>query len=146
MMRGPWIESQTTDEHGFRSWNLEVVDCNAFLLVMNVIHGRTRQVDRHVDLEMLAKISVIVDDLGCHEPIEVFSDMWIEELQPCIPIEYTRELILWMCIATVFNRSDILKHCSRIAILKSAGQVPTLGLPIRQSTIGKKQIPSSCSV
>nr|KMM71731.1 hypothetical protein CPAG_08032 [Coccidioides posadasii RMSCC 3488] len=44
-------------------------DPDAMLLLMNVIHGRTRMVPREITLEMLAKVAVLVDVYQCSEVV-----------------------------------------------------------------------------
>ena len=46
----------------------------AFIIVLDVIHGRNKRVPRKMDLEMLARISVIVDKYQMAEAVESYSD------------------------------------------------------------------------
>ena len=76
MYYGDWKEATDRDEDGLLTWRVgDLVDPGVFITVMNVIHGRNRDVPRVVDLESLAKIAVVTDYLMCHESMEVFSDL-----------------------------------------------------------------------
>lgn len=51
---------------------LEGFDSSALKLLLDIIHGKARRVLRSLDLEMLAKVSVFLDDFECYEEVEVF--------------------------------------------------------------------------
>jgi len=139
MFSGPWAEANSCDANGLNRWELgEIFDHEAFTTVMNIIHGRNRTVPRSVNLEMLAKISVVVDDLSCFEAMEVFSKMWITELRGSLPSTYCRNLVFWIFISSVFREGTetILTSTTRTAVLNSQGEIDTLGLPIRHDIVG----------
>jgi hypothetical protein len=52
-------------------------DPDAFLIILNVVHSRHRQLPGKVSLEMLTRISVLVDKYQMVEAVEVFSSGWI---------------------------------------------------------------------
>lgn len=125
---------------GLLHWEPEVVDLQAYKIVMEIIHGRTRCVPRSVDLGMLAKISVIVEELECYEPVEVFSDMWIRHFETSIPGHYCRDLVLWILIAFVFHKVAIFQSITCIAILQCKGPIIIQDLPIRTEITGMCRI------
>ena len=63
-------------------------------ILMDIIHGRTRRVPKTIDLDTLAKISVLVDCYDCVEVVEMVSDIWIKELEQSVPKTYCREAVL----------------------------------------------------
>jgi len=139
MFSGPWAEAKNCNAYGLRRWELgDIFDHEAFAIVVDIIHGRNRRVPRSVSLEMLAKISVVVDDLSCFEAVEVFSKMWITELKGSLPSTYCRDLVLWILISSVFrdDTGTILTSATRTAVLHSQGEIDTLGLPIRHDIVG----------
>ncbi len=87
-LRSGMLESKTIGSEGRVKFHMDELDSGAMLIAMNIIHGRTRQVPRSVDLELLTKLAVLVDYLECHESIEPFSDGWIDGLKAGIPITY----------------------------------------------------------
>ncbi|KAI1501918.1 hypothetical protein F5X99DRAFT_181922 [Biscogniauxia marginata] len=139
MLANSWPDLAVVDpEKGLRHWTTDAVDLAAFAIVMDIVHGRNRGVPRAVDLDTLAKIAVIVDDLQCHEAVEVFADMWIRALEPSASVaklSYSRELVLWTLVASVFHHAEIFRECTRIAIRNSTGPMPSLELPIRGKVI-----------
>lgn len=134
---GPWKETNAVYPDGLRHWDIEgCLDSTALAVVMDIIHGRTRRVPRSLELDMLAKVAVVVDDLQCHEAVEIFSDMWIGELDDLVPSRYTRDLVLWIFIASVFQRQKLLDSAIRTAILQSTDEFRTLNLPIPTRIVG----------
>lgn len=63
---GNWKETTLSSQN-----NIEVYDwdAKAILIVMDIIHGRTHQVPRSIDLELLAKIALVIDFFDCHEVV-----------------------------------------------------------------------------
>ncbi|KAL5321956.1 hypothetical protein ACEPPN_009921 [Leptodophora sp. 'Broadleaf-Isolate-01'] len=93
-------------------------DPDALIILLNIIHGKTRMVPREVDLHTLAKIAALVDYYRMHETVELWSDLWIEKVglhevedehdefsQPCI---LKRLFISW-----VFQKADAFKTLSQ---------------------------------
>ncbi|RYC54365.1 hypothetical protein CHU98_g11841 [Xylaria longipes] len=135
-LEGPWKEGNSISPDGHRSICAEDWDGTALLILMQVIHGRCYSVPRLMSLEMLAKIAVLVDYYQCHEVIKIWSDIWIEKLACSIPKTCTRELLLWILIAFVFEQKDLFAEATKVAIEYSLGPLPTSGLPIGQ-VVGK---------
>ncbi|KAI8633792.1 hypothetical protein F5Y19DRAFT_253097 [Xylariaceae sp. FL1651] len=133
MMKNPWRESQEIHGDGLRHWEIEVVDLEAFTIVMDIIHHRNRRVPKRVSLDMLAKIAVVVDDLQCYEAVENFSDSWIKKLRKCYLPSYAchRDTVLWIFITQTFHIVSIFREATLAAITKCADEFETLGLPIR---------------
>lgn len=94
MLSGDWVEAKTIHPDGYQHVELEGFNPEGTKIVLNILHEKTRRVPRTVDIELLAEIAVVVDDLECYEEVEVFSDMWIAESRASVPIEYDRDLIL----------------------------------------------------
>ena len=130
-------ESHTLNSEGRVDFLMDDEDPEAMLIIMNVIHGRTRQVPRCVDLDMLTKIAVLVDYLECHEAIEPFSDMWIDDLKGSIAVTYSNALIQWLCISLIFQKESQFSAMTRTAIRQTKGPIQTLGLPIREGMVGE---------
>ncbi|KUI70814.1 hypothetical protein VM1G_06263 [Cytospora mali] len=137
MLSGDWLEANTIYPDGHRHVTLEAFDPDALLILLNILHGKTRKVPRSVDLEMLAKISVIVDDFECHEEVEIFSDEWIRTLKDWLPTDYNRDLVLWILISIVFHKHAEFKRATHTAILHNEGLMKTLDLPIPGVVIDK---------
>ncbi|KAB5522105.1 hypothetical protein GE09DRAFT_1293806 [Coniochaeta sp. 2T2.1] len=69
MLTGPWLEATTIYPDGLRHVEIEGFDRKAFLAVIKTIHGHkqeTLSLPEIIDLEFVAKIAVVVDDLDCY--------------------------------------------------------------------------------
>lgn len=112
-------------------------DGNAFCILMNVLHLRNRSVPRTIDLDMLAKIAIMVDYYECHEAVEIMTNIWIDHVISVTPVPktYGRDLLLWLCIAWIFRKHDTFRAATLITLQHSDEQIRDLGLPIPQSII-----------
>jgi hypothetical protein len=101
---GAWKETADRDGDGLLTWHIaDLFDPDAFIIVMNVIHGLNRQIPLAVHIELLAKIAVVTDYLQCHESMEVLSNLWIDSLRASLPNSYCRELIFWIMASSIFD-------------------------------------------
>ncbi|RYP91871.1 hypothetical protein DL770_001993 [Monosporascus sp. CRB-9-2] len=133
---GPWKEGCSVTPDCCRYIHAEEWDPNALLILMRIIHGRNWSVPSSVNLEMLAKIAVLVDYYQCHEAVYMFSELWIKALEGQVPAECSRELILWLVVSRVFGRADMFTAITRTAMRESRRPLPTLGLPALESVVG----------
>jgi hypothetical protein len=130
---GNWKEGIPDETDGLYHISAEDWDESAFLILLNALHLRTRQVPRTLSLEMLAKIAVLVDYYGCAEAVELWTEKWIEHLRDSSPIPstYCRDLILWMCVAWVFRLPNEFAEATAIAMKRSRQEeLSTLRLPL----------------
>lgn len=111
-------------------------DEEAFLILLNIFHIRTRGVPATVDLEMLAKIAVLVDyyELENAEVMERDIKGWITNVRRSVPIpsSYCRDLMLWICISRVFHMDEEFEKATALAIRATEGWMQTLDLPIHE--------------
>ena len=112
-------------------------DPECLLILMNIFHGCTRKVPRSIDLERLAMFAVLVDYYDCHEVVELWAEVWINQLKPNFPKTYSRDLILWLLISCVFKLPEQFSETTCIALKYSRGPIMTLGLPISEASISK---------
>ncbi|EXK23330.1 hypothetical protein FOMG_19889 [Fusarium oxysporum f. sp. melonis 26406] len=129
-LSGDWKE--TEPEPGYK-WTLTSNnwDSEAFLLLMRILHHKTREDPRTIDLEKLAKIAVLVDYYGCLEAVELWAETWISNLASDMTESfYSRELLLKLTISWVFSDRRNFRSLTEVAIRTSRGPIPTLGLPI----------------
>ncbi|KFY42445.1 hypothetical protein V494_02402 [Pseudogymnoascus sp. VKM F-4513 (FW-928)] len=138
MLSGDWEEAKRIYEDGCRHVTLDDgFDSDAVKLLLDIIHGQTSKVPRSLDLEMLAKVSVLVDDFECYEAVGVFVDIWLEHLPIPLPAEYNRDLVLWMLVSSVFRKPKLFESTTRTAIMHSIEPIQTLGLPVRDIIVAK---------
>jgi hypothetical protein len=104
---------------------------------MNAIHGRNRSVPRIVDLELMAKICVIINYLQCHESMDLICDIWKTGIAKAVPNKVCRDLVLCTFIACVCGGPKLFMPAVRPAILEGQAMLPSLGLPFNPGVLGK---------
>ncbi|KAK0613273.1 hypothetical protein B0T14DRAFT_275988 [Immersiella caudata] len=129
-LTGSWQEGSAAED-GNKNLEAEGWDSKAMYIVLSAIHYRTREIPRRVTLEMLCKITVLVDYYELHDALYFFLDLWIDSLQYSLPKTYGRDLILWICITSIFSSTRIHKAVTSVAVSQCPGEFRTLGLPIR---------------
>lgn len=136
MMSHNWKESIPKDGFSFsvtaNGWSEE-----ALLIIMRILHGRTTMVPYIVNLEMLAKVAVVIDYYKCHEATHFFTKAWIGNLNEPLPTSFGRNLLLRFLVSWVFSEADTFRQLSQIIIRESRGPVNTQGLPIPKAIIGE---------
>ncbi|KAH7117538.1 hypothetical protein B0J11DRAFT_582945 [Dendryphion nanum] len=129
-LQGGLTEGNTLRTQRHLELAMKEQDPEAALIVMNIIHGRSRQVPPLISVIMLTKIAVLVDYIQCHEAIEPFSDKWIDNMEENVPKTYCRELVHWICISYVFEKLSIFRAVTQTALLHATRPVELINLPI----------------
>ncbi|KAJ5252531.1 hypothetical protein N7489_002941 [Penicillium chrysogenum] len=137
MLKACWAEGAALSTKG--SAEIPVNDCKPeiLLIILNIIHGRSRQVPRKLSLPQLTDIAVATDFFQCHEALEVFAGIWIQDLKPLILSSFSEDTKKWIMIAWVFKSNDILRQTETIAMQKGTGPFQTSNLPIPKSITDK---------
>ena len=137
-LTGSWSESRKFEDDLYhltaKDWDPEV-----FQILLDILHLRNRQVPSSVTLETLAKFAVLVDYYGCWEAVEVWTNIWIKDVEKKepVPTVYSRELVLWMSIAWVFELYEIFNKTTLIALRQSqTPMIQDMGLPISAVVVG----------
>jgi hypothetical protein len=136
MLKNCWAEGDALSTKGFAE--IPVNDCkpDILLIVLNLMHGRLRQIPQELSLQQLADISVVTDFFQCHEIVEMAAGKWIEALKPRFSNTFSEDTKKWMMIAWVFNYKDILQKTETIAMQQGTGPFQTSNLPIPNSIKG----------
>lgn len=136
MVEGPYAEGSTDHRGIYRfatnGWNQE-----ALVIVLDIIHGHHRSVPKLLDLEMLAKVAVIVDYYKCHEIVEVFADRWLKALQKHCTDHYSKASMLWLLISWVFSCPEIFERMAGLALKHSTRLILAENVPIPGEILGK---------
>ncbi|KAI1196096.1 hypothetical protein F5X97DRAFT_224977 [Nemania serpens] len=122
-------------------------DTEALLIVLRIIHGQNRQIPRQIDLELLAKIAVIVDYYDCREIVDAFAELWLQRLKSRFILlhKLDRELVLLLLVSWVFGWANEFKLATKIVLRQSKGLLRTLELPIPEaitSTLNTRRLES----
>jgi hypothetical protein len=110
-----------------------------FFLLLYMLHSQTGVPPQSVSLEMMAKITVIVDYYDCGGAIKIFTNPWLQLLEDTgLPTEYYRELILLVWIAYFFKKPELFMMTTKMVLAWCAEErIRTLDLPIPLAVPGK---------
>ena len=134
---------------GFAILQVICGDPQALLILLNIVHCRNKQVPRSIDRQLLYDIAVLVDYHGFDEATEVFSDIWLRELnrEDQVAAVFTntygmdisiRKSVENIWISMVFDDSGLFEKATRQTIRISTGPMPTYGHPFPTTLIGKE--------
>ena len=137
MLSGTFKEGRTLRDAGSLELPLPDDDPEALVILLNVIHGRSRKVPRRIDLPMLTKLAILVDCYQLHEVVDVYSELWVT----CVPeARQPQELFQYLCVCWVFRNSEGFAKITKRIIWELEGTVceqHTRDLPIPERVIGK---------
>ncbi|KAK0744810.1 hypothetical protein B0T21DRAFT_358445 [Apiosordaria backusii] len=136
-LTGGWKETIARETDSLHEISTEGWDVQAMVITMSIIHHKWSQVPQKVDLELLAKIAVIVDYYQMYETVQLIGMLWVERLRARPPDSYGRELMLWMCVSLVLRDNGVFRHSTKVAIRHCPGDLETLELPISSAVVGK---------
>ncbi|CAI6338348.1 unnamed protein product [Periconia digitata] len=137
-----WMEGHPSEADGMYHLTTTDWDPEALLIMLNILHLQNRKVPQTLSLEMIAKMAVLADYYRCGEAMETFTDKWLTGAAQSSPIPwtYSRELVLWVCIAWVFKRSVEFSCATRRIIYRNQkSTVNDMGLPIPTVILDKTE-------
>lgn len=136
MLRGPWLEGSSGGNGTPKTCTASEWDTDAFLTVLNIIHGHHRAVPKEVSLEKLARIAAIIDYYDCHEITEVFVQMWIAPLNAKRSTVIGKEGMLWIFVSSIFRNETIFVEMARTTIAEAQGPLQSMELPFPPGLLG----------
>ncbi|KAI0814449.1 hypothetical protein GGR55DRAFT_631889 [Xylaria sp. FL0064] len=134
---GPFKESYPTAD-GLRHIEADGWDKEAFVIVMQILHGRNRPIPRRLNLEMLAKVAVVVDYYTCGESVQPFAEIWHNGIEiPWLKSSngISQDLIILLFVSWVFEWEEELIAATKVAQNRSEGPLSTMALPIPEVII-----------
>jgi hypothetical protein len=144
LKNGNFKEGQALQSTGRVEIPLPDDDAPTLILLLNIIHGRTRRVPSKVHLSELAKVASMVDKYQMHEAVEMFSDLWFNHLKEDIPTVFSKETLsnvrAWLGIIWVFQKSVEFKNITKMLVYQGDGEMEDCidkNIPIPQSAVGK---------
>ncbi|KAJ5593065.1 hypothetical protein N7537_009969 [Penicillium hordei] len=133
MLKNCWAEGDALSTKGFAEIPVHDFKPAILLIILNLIHGRSRQVPQKLSLQKLTDIAVATDFFQCHEAIEMFAGIWIKDLEPLFSSKFSEDTKRWMMIAWVFKSNSILQNTEEIAMQQGTGPFEAGNLPIPKS-------------
>lgn len=96
---------------------------DAMVILLNIIHGRTRSVQRRVPFQTLLHITILINKYEFHEVTEVYTDKWFDDLRPTMPQHVHPDLPSWIYICWVLGVREVYTTLTAIAIHETDGGV-----------------------
>ncbi|KAH7150985.1 hypothetical protein DER46DRAFT_650196 [Fusarium sp. MPI-SDFR-AT-0072] len=131
MPSGPFVESFPNQDGRFE---IRTSECNAeaLLILLDIIHGRHRTVQKTMDLDLLREMAILVDYYKCDEIMEMFAENLIasaikeDEIEGSDFETNTSRLdICW-----VFSQDNVFNSVVRTILKSTEGPIQTdLPLP-----------------
>ncbi|KAL7804830.1 hypothetical protein V8C44DRAFT_352623 [Trichoderma aethiopicum] len=132
LMASDWKEATPGGEYSYVI-NAEDWDEKALCFLMKIIHGRTAQLPREMELESLAKMTILADYYQCQEMVDFFMRTWLQ------PIDQSaisgRDRLLRLAISYVFPDHDVFRKLTEALITEEPMYVEFSGLPVPQTVI-----------
>jgi hypothetical protein len=143
MLDGDFKEGLKLHAMGELEISLPDDDPHTFSILLDIIHGHNRNVPRQISLPRLAKLAILVDKYQILERVEIFSDMWIDDIQNGghgLPVTFGPDILPWLSVSWVFGKENIFQQVTEI--LEREGDSDMGGesiqeLPIPDLIIGK---------
>lgn len=98
-------------------------DLDAFRVLLNIIHGRVRQVPLRVNLTMLRNIALIVEKYQMVEVAELYVKIWIKELPQPSANTFKKDVLEWLCVCWIFKLPFEFKAITRQAIWETSSKI-----------------------
>ncbi|KOC17613.1 hypothetical protein AFLA70_304g001121 [Aspergillus flavus AF70] len=134
-LEGTWKEGLTLRSAGSVNITVDGWDLEALLILLRICHCKHHQVPRTLGLELLAKITLLVDYYQCFDVLRFFADTWISCLAQSFPTQYSRDVLLWVWISWAWKMPALFKKATGLIISQATGSITSLGLPIPQRII-----------
>jgi hypothetical protein len=91
------------------------VEPDTLIILLQIIHGKSREVPRQMSLALLRKLAVMVNDFGMLGSVEFFADTWIDHSKrEGLPGSYTEDVLSWLFVFFVFERAEEFKDMTRL--------------------------------
>jgi hypothetical protein len=115
LLSGDFDEARTLKSTGHVTISLDL-DPDTLIILLQIIHGKTREVPRQVSLDLLRKLAVMVNDFGMLGSVEFFADTWIgHSKREGLPASYTEDVLSWLYVFFVFGRADEFKDMANLS-------------------------------
>jgi hypothetical protein len=126
---------------GLYHWKFDAIfDPTAFEIVMKIIHGKSRDIPPRVDVQVLAHISAVVDDLECHDVLWFFAKGWLAVLSQANALTTQKDVAQRILISSVFHDPVMFEASTKTAITGHWVFTQMPGLPIRPKILGRSML------
>lgn len=105
-------------------------------ILLNIIHGRTKDIPRKMHIHTMASLATLADKYQMAEAMELFVELlWKPSLQESRPKTYDDDLVSWLTVAWIFKWPDEFKHFTRLAVREGSGALNKAILPVPERVL-----------
>ncbi|RHZ61148.1 uncharacterized protein CDV56_107503 [Aspergillus thermomutatus] len=127
--------TSTADEPGYDEVHMLDCDPEAFLIVMNIIHGKGQQIPNEVDVAMMLKVAAVVCYLDCEPACTFVLGVWIKRLLDAKKVVYDTwdNCLKWAYISWAFRQPSLFTSSTSAAMswrCSSSKYPADLNLPV----------------
>ncbi|PHH66062.1 hypothetical protein CDD81_587 [Ophiocordyceps australis] len=125
---------------GYFHWTIEpLLHPMAFKTVMQIIHGRTRDIHDPEDtsLDAVFNMAVVVDYIRCHGALSFVGRTLIRYREWGLASYFTDDIPKCIFIAQVFEERELFKKATQSAILYSTGPISGTGYNLDPRVVDK---------
>ncbi|RHZ72646.1 hypothetical protein CDV55_108401 [Aspergillus turcosus] len=126
--------TSTANEPGYGEVTMLDCDPQAFLIVMNIIHGKCQQVPKEADAAMLVKVADAVRYLDCGEACMFVVQLWTNRYDKKIVYDTWDNCLKWAYIGWAFRFPNMFTRATSAAMswrCSSSNYPANLKLPER---------------
>lgn len=124
-----WSEGKILTSKGYIELPVSGCDPEALLVLMKIIHCRTREVPEDIDVEMLYQLAKLVDYYDCLEATDFYATQWIRSNKYTLGPNDSDRLAKWVWICWAFCKKNGFQQAVRIIQRHSKGRVQNLEIP-----------------
>ena len=105
-------------------------DSETMRIILNVVHGRQRQVPFTVSEKLLLKVALATDYFMCGEAMQAWGLYCTKELVGQFPSTYSSRTWTWIFISYVFGWDSFFRHLTKLVQQSSTEDAYSGSLPI----------------
>lgn len=139
MLQPGFKEGQQLLSTGFLELALPEDNPHMFIVLLNIIHGRTRKVMRILEWDDFLQITILIDKYQLQEVAEIYSTEWIQRVEDNDLLSYYNRLLHWIFIFWVYGKEDLFEERTLDA-QREATEIITTDLPIPSAILGMNQV------
>ncbi|KAF9893542.1 hypothetical protein FE257_010854 [Aspergillus nanangensis] len=133
-----WAEGRSLQDKGTTEINASDFDLEAFIIVMNAVHGRQNKVPRVISVDIFSKIATVVDYYMCHNVVDMCKEVWLHHLKKDLetsiiwdsPNYSINHLTIWVWISWVFGLDEEFRCATHNIAKRHSGIFAPPDIPI----------------
>ncbi|EAW15160.1 uncharacterized protein ACLA_058170 [Aspergillus clavatus NRRL 1] len=95
-LKAEWAEGKALQSDGHVEMKIPETDPQVFLILLNLMHCRTKRVPTTVTFDELTKLAILVDYYQCHEILGLYPQHWLQPWRGQTPTTYRDEIVKWI--------------------------------------------------